>query len=58
MGWLSTYKQQPKAKMLAAGATQALRLFGNPLSEIIIKMVNTNQIFWGGEEIETFKHCY
>jgi hypothetical protein len=34
MGWLSTYKQQPKAKMLAAGATQALRLFGNPLYDI------------------------
>jgi len=34
MGWLSTYKQQPKAKILAAGATQALRLFGNPLGDI------------------------
>lgn len=31
---LATDKQQLKAKMLAAGATQALRLFSRPLVEI------------------------
>ena len=34
MGWLSTDHQQQKAKMPAAGATQALRLFCNPLCAI------------------------
>ena len=29
--------QQPKAKMPAAGATQALRLFGNPLATSVKK---------------------
>jgi hypothetical protein len=33
-GWLATDKQQLKAKMPAAGATQALRLFSSPLNKI------------------------
>ncbi len=36
VGALHTDKQQLKAKMLAAGATQALRLFNNPLCEMLV----------------------
>ena len=35
MGWPATYKQHQKAKMPAAGATQALRLFWDPLDRLV-----------------------